>query len=112
MKRLLLLVLLCLSVSSQSFAQGVSSLGTDFWVGFMPNFNVPASEVALHIASGTKNTVLIEFYSGSLDGKPTSTRTITLAADEAKSVSLPLDLAENWEMEKPVYKAIHVVAKN
>jgi hypothetical protein len=113
MKRIItFFVLLCICCSSQIFAQGVSSLGTDFWVGFMPNFNIPAAEVALHIASGTANIVTIEFYSGSTDGKPTSTRTLTLKKDEAVSVVLPLDLSENWEMEKAVYKGIHVTAKN
>lgn len=113
MKRLLLLVvLLCISHSSQSVAQGVSSLGTDFWVGFMPNFNIPAAEVALHIASGTDNVVTIEFFSNSPDGTPSLFKKFTMKKDEAVSIPLPVGDAEVWEMEKAIYKAVHVTAKN
>lgn len=111
MKRITFFALCFVVLATSSFAQGVSSLGTDFWVGFMPNFNVPATDIGLHIASGTDNKVLIEYYAGSTDGKPTATRSVTLKKDEALTLKQDAYLVENWDMEKTVYMAVHVTSQ-
>lgn len=110
--------LFCLSslLSAPSFAQkGQTSLGTDFWLGFMPNsFNLgccPSQNVTLYIGSGTDNEVYVDAYGGT--NPPVEHYHATLTPNSVWSVS-PASEA-SWETlnpaERPDYKAIHVYSK-
>jgi hypothetical protein len=61
-------------------SQGVSSAGTDFWVGFMPNFVGGRNVTQLFIASGTSNLVKVTVNK--------STTSYKIAANTAITVDL------------------------
>src|SRR5450631_3924393 len=66
------------AISSQ--AQGVNSGGTDFWVGFMPNYIGGRNVTQLFLASGTNNTVKVTVGS--------STTTYTLGPNQGITADL------------------------
>src|SRR5687768_11012863 len=88
----LLLVLLagmsCLP--SVSTAQGVSSEGKEFWLGFMPNYIDPADKLALFIASGTRNRVKVEIYGQ--NNQIVWTKVLQFIPDQAQRVNIPVAL--------------------
>jgi hypothetical protein len=113
-----LFALFCFFVlfSSTGYAQkGQTSLGTDFWVGFMPNsFNLgccPYQNVMLYIGSGTDNEIYVDAYGGS--NPPVEHYHATLTPNSVWSVA-PVSEA-SWETlnpcEIPQYKAIHIYSK-
>lgn len=105
---LLILLLGVMSLPANSGAQGVSSEGKEFWIGFMPNFDVPSQAVAVFVASGTSNRVKIETYGDG--GTVIATQTVNLAPDQVHRFNLSVGLSETREREKPVYRAIRVTS--
>lgn len=91
-----------------SYSQGVSSAGKEFWIGFMPNYIVPATTINLFLASGTDNRVKIDFFGEG--GKIASTKVVNLLADKAMTVNMPVGLSETRQREEAQYKAIRVTA--
>jgi len=110
---LLPLAMLALWSPGQSRAQGhgVSSLGTDFWMGFMPDYTVPAQSVYVFICSGTANTVIVETYGGG-NGGPVISQRFDLQPNEAKTVNLDVAKVETRQTEHPAYRAVHVTSTN
>jgi hypothetical protein len=106
MKTLVTLLLLVGSTVAQG--QGVSSAGTEYWLGFMPNYINPAQDIQLFLASETANRITIEQYGGG--GKVVRTIVRTLAAEEAVTVQMNIGEAETRDREQPVYKAIRVTS--
>jgi hypothetical protein len=79
----ILIALLCvfsLAGVRSATAQGNTSMGTDFWVGFMPNFSGGRNVTQLFLASGTANTVKVTVGN--------STTKYTLAANTAITADL------------------------
>ncbi|MDP4199990.1 MAG: choice-of-anchor D domain-containing protein [Bacteroidota bacterium] len=106
--RLFTAVVLLSTVTCQLSAQGISSSGTDYWVGFMPNgdpaLGAYAAQMRLFIATGTKNKVSVSIG--------TSTTSYILAPNEIKD--LPLDgraLTSKSETITPD-GAVHVTSTN
>lgn len=108
----LLLLTLCLGVPMAASAQvGTTSLGTDFWIGMMPNWTSPAENIRVFVASGTDNEVHCDFYGGS--AQPVDTRKATIKANDVYTFfQYSTALAEERKQEVVEYKAIHVYSKN
>jgi len=85
-------------------AQGVSSSGTDFWMGFMPNA-IPGGYIRmeLFIASGTANKVKVDF-AGNL-------RSYTVPTNSVIDVQIDQN-AITKDAEVPTNNAIHVTSVN
>jgi hypothetical protein len=109
---LLLLGAFGMSIATSASAQvGTTSLGTDFWIGMMPNWTTPAENIRVFVASGTDNEVHCDFYGGS--GQPVDTRKATIKANDVFTFfQYATALAEERVPEKVEYKAIHVYSKN
>ncbi len=110
---LLPLAMLALWSPGQSRAQGhgVSSLGTDFWMGFMPDYTIPVQHVYVFICSGTANTVIIDVLGGG-NGGPIQSLRRTLVAGEAQTIELDVAKVETRRTETPDYRAVHVTSTN
>src|SRR5438477_7180452 len=95
--------LLVMSVSANG--QGLTSMGLDYWVDFMPNYWGPAESLRLFIASPTPNVVDIEIYGGSQF--PTH-QIISMKGGTVTTVDLDdPQSAEAQNPEVPEYRAIH-----
>lgn len=100
-----------LAPKTASAQVGTTSLGTDFWIGMMPNWTSPAENIRIFVASGTDNEVHCDFYGGS--AQPADTRKATLKANDVYTFfQYSTALAEERIPEKIEYKAIHVYSKN
>ncbi len=96
--------------------QGQTSIGTDFWVGFMPNsFYLgccPPQGCTLFIGSGTNNVVDVDVYGGSQI--PNEHHHQVMAANTVWTLPAPNEA--NWETPNPCevanYRAIHVHSVN
>ncbi len=117
--RFYLIALSLLSISlfasvSSVHAQGVTSLGTDFWLGFMPNsFSstcCPPQAMEIFIGSGTANTVSVDVYGGNQQPvhqqKQMTANTIWTLYSPEPSPWI------NYNTEDPAYYAIHVYSSN
>ncbi len=104
-------------LSRSAIAQkGQTSMGTDFWIGFMPNsFYLgccPPENCELFICSSTANEVHVDVYGGS-SSMPVESYQMTLAANSTWTI--PARDEASWEddsCERPVTKGIHVYAQN
>lgn len=104
-----ILVALCfLAFSSVAGAQGLSSAGTEYWLGFMPNYIDPADKINLFVASETTNYVKVEIFG--LNGEIAQTKSFALDAQQAITVPLTPGQVETREREQPVYRAIKVTS--
>lgn len=94
MLRCFLFVLLVLagSLGWAPAAQAQSSDGTDFWLGFTPNYEPTSPELALGISSKTGATVTVTATPGKSSTAPIFTETFTLAANESRLVKFPAAL--------------------
>jgi hypothetical protein len=93
---------------SISIAQGVSSEGKEFWIGFMPNYDTPAKRLAIFVATGTANKITVETYG---DGKQiVKTQTVTLGPDETHRFAMDVGMSETRQRETPMYRAIRVTS--
>jgi hypothetical protein len=109
---LMLLCTLCgMKPQSVQAQGGVSSLGTDFWMGFMPDYTFPADYVRVFICSGTANHVVIQLYGGG-NGGPIQSLTVDLPPNTARTITLDVAKAETRVTETPAYRAVHVTATN
>lgn len=108
MRRSAFLLLLILLFCEEAFAQGTSSAGREYWLGFMPNKILSATNFRLHLCSSTKNRVYIEIYGAS--GVPEIAKSYTMAADQAITVSLNASSAETIDAEKPTYRAVRITS--
>lgn len=108
--------LLVLSVLAGSFgwapsAGAQSSEGTDFWVGFTPNYELSTAELSLGISSRTGATVTVTATPGKASTAPVFTETFTLAANGSRLVNLPAALILEKLTSHLVDRAsVHVVA--
>src|SRR5438874_10659029 len=87
-------------------AQGLSSSGTDYWLGFMPNGQPGGGayqRLNLFIASGTANKVTI-----TLQG---SSRRVSMAAGDIYDMLLDQN-AITTQTETPTDNAVHVTSQN
>jgi hypothetical protein len=100
-----LLIAATCELSGDAVAQGVSSSGTDYWIGFMPNgdpaYGGYAPQMRLFIASGTKNRVSVSIGSWTtsvnltpnsinevqLDGRAITPKSETVTSDAAVHVT-------------------------
>ncbi len=106
-------VLLC---SMPAFAQkGQTSMGTDFWLGFLPNslslLCCPPQGSELYIASPTANEVRVQVFGGFKN--PVETFDTTLAPNSVWE--LPTDNEALWEtdtQETARYRAIHITSRS
>ncbi len=97
-----------LAISVSANAQGLTSMGLDYWVGFMPNYWAPAEDLRLFIASPTPNIIDVEVYGGS--SQPTHNLLVMLG-DSIATVDLSdPGSAETRSPEVVDYRAIHVHA--
>jgi hypothetical protein len=90
---------------------GVSSEGTDFWFGFMPNYVHPADYLRAFICSATKSSVNVELFGGG-SGVPVNTTRYELTPGSARTITLPVALCETRVNEIEGYWAIHISASN
>jgi hypothetical protein len=104
-------VSLCVQASKADAQGGVSSLGTDFWFGFMPDDVLQADNVLVFISTPTANHVNVEIYGGG-NGAPVQTQTLDLPANTSQSILLDPAKAETRKTETPAYRAVHVTASN
>jgi hypothetical protein len=100
MNLLAIIAIFVLPISS-ALAQGVTSGGTDFWVGFMPNYIGGRNVTQLFLASGTNNTVKV-----TVGG---STKAYTLTPDQGITADLA-GAGVTRIPETPSYGAVHVTA--
>ena len=95
-------VIAILALSSGSvMAQGVTSSGTDYWVGFMPNYIGGRNVTQLFLASGTNNTVKVTVGGSVKAYTLTPNQGITADLSGAGVTRIP---------ETPSYSAVHVTS--
>jgi hypothetical protein len=104
---LLILGILALPAGTAS-AQGLSSEGKEYWIGFMPNWIVPAQALSIYVGTGTPNKIKVETFGEG--GKIVSSQSITLGADQTYKFKMSVGLSETRERELPVYHAIRVTS--
>lgn len=104
---ILLACLLCISTDAVR-AQGVSSEGKEFWIGFMQNYDTPSQSIAIFVATGTANRIKVETYGEG--GKIVDTKQITLAPDQTHRFDMNVLASETRVQETPTYKAIRVTS--
>src|SRR4051812_27543668 len=89
------------TVTADALAQKqVSSLGNDYWIGFMPNYIFPAVEIDLFIASPVNNTVRVDYYGGG-SGGVANTINVNMDSNTARTIIAPVGAVETWDLEKP-----------
>lgn len=85
----LMVFLIVLLFSSSGFA-ALDNKGTDFILGFLPNFSYP--NVELHLTSDVPTQVLVEYPVNS----PSFTQTVTITPGNVTIVSLPSTASQSW----------------
>ena len=86
-------------------------MGTDFWLGFMPNYIYNANNIRLFIATGTSNEVWVDAYCGA--NSPTDHYHTIMTPNSIWTVYA--NSVDSWEThitEQPQYRAIHVHSRN
>ncbi len=111
----LLLVSAWLWPSGAVAQKGQTSMGTDFWMGFMPNsFGLnccPPENCVLYIGTGTANDVHVDVYGGS--SGPVETYHSTMTPNSIWTVPARSEAAwEDYSPEEAVNFGIHVYSKN
>ncbi len=119
MKKIFLVFLLHSAFSSQVSAQGISTDGKDFYLGFMyPSFNrvIPAFSAGFFrvyaiISSYQDNTAYVSYFNN--DGTETAAQPYKIQA--RKAIQIPLSVP-NMRMTDPgdlikEYKALHITSK-
>ncbi len=91
--------------------QGQTSMGTDFWLGFMPNYIYNADNIRLFIASGTANEVWVDAYDSS-QNPPEHYHQVMTAHSTWTVFAGSTDDWETHVTEEPQYRAIHVYSRN
>jgi hypothetical protein len=96
------------------YAQSSSTIGTEFWFGFMPNHNQkqPSDRITLVAASPTPTTITVETYRGDSTSMRTEVYQLIPAnfGDTIGSMTIELDpiISETRTYETPVYRSVHV----
>lgn len=93
---------------AQSVRKDITSAGTEFWLGFMPNFDLQAKQIFLYVTTATKNTIKVETYGDG--GVIVSTQTASLTAGSSHQFPMHIGRSETRDREKPVYRAIRVTS--
>jgi hypothetical protein len=95
--------------AGSSSAQELSSIGTDFWLGFMPNTQKTADHITLLVSSlyETGNKLIIEYFGGG-NGSASKTTIVVFSKAEKKVIDLDPILAETRKTETVDYQAIHI----
>ena len=109
--RSLQLLILAAIVSSSITANaqsGLSSQGREFWLGFMPNADLPAQALAIHVATDVDNRIKVETFGEG--GSIVRTQSITLGAHQSYRFDLSVGLSETRIQEVPQYRAIRVTS--
>src|SRR6188768_4197564 len=119
MKKIFLVFALFLTFSSQLKAQGLSTDGKDFYLGFLyPSFNrvIPAFSAGFFrvyaiISSYQDNTAYISYFND--DGTETAAQPYKIQA--RKAVQAPLSVS-SMKMQDPgdqkkEYRAVHITSK-
>ncbi|HET6512749.1 MAG TPA: choice-of-anchor D domain-containing protein, partial [Candidatus Kapabacteria bacterium] len=105
-----LLVLLAgvVLMPGSSRSQGVSSEGKEFWLGFMPNADLPSQALAIFVGTGAANRIKVDTYGD--NGNIVRSQSITLGADQTHRFDMSVGLSETRIQEVPQYKAIRVTS--
>ncbi|HEY6172010.1 MAG TPA: IgGFc-binding protein, partial [Candidatus Kapabacteria bacterium] len=111
-KYLLMMLVAAYAVTGTLYAQSSSTIGTEFWFGFMPNKKGPSDRITLVASSLTPATIVVESYLGD----STSIRsdvyhlTPTNFNDTIGSMTIELNpiVSETRNYETPVYRSVRV----
>jgi hypothetical protein len=90
---------------------GNTSYGTDFWMGFMPDYTIQPDYIVIYVCSGTANKISVSEYGGG-SGGPVQTFTQTLGPNQTWKVTLDIAKVMTSKTETPAYRAVHVTATN
>jgi len=104
MKRIAFLLFIFSITISTSFAQVFSTKGTDFWFGFMENYDTPTPTVYISSDVATSGTI-------SIPGQ-TFSQAFTVAANSTTSIVLPVGQAHIITNETIETKAVHVISND
>lgn len=106
-----MLVAACAATGSL-YAQSSSTIGTDFWFGFMPNHSSASDRITLVAASSTPAVITVETYIGDSSNTSIATYVVqpTLFGDTLGYTTIELNpqSAEIRLYETPQYRSIHV----
>jgi hypothetical protein len=101
-----------LAFASSGFAQSSSTIGTEFWFGFMPNHSTPSDRITLVAASPTPAKVTVQVFSG--DSLSVETKEYQIYplqfGDTIGAITIDIEplKAESRLYETPVYRCVHV----
>jgi len=108
---LMMLVATCVAASSL-YAQSSSTIGTEYWFGFMPNKTTVSDRIVLVASSPTPTQITVETYLGDSSRVKTETYTLTPLKFGDTIGTLTIDLtphlSETHQYERPTYQAVHV----
>jgi hypothetical protein len=106
--RLLILAAAICSAIPATAQPGVTSEGREFWLGFMPNYIIPAERIAVYVATSVPNKITVETYSEG--GTIARSQSATLGADKTHRFEMSVAQSETRDREKPLYRAIKVTS--
>lgn len=89
-------------------AQHLTNEGTEFWIGFMPNYDTPSQSIAIFVASEKANAITVQTYGD--NARIVDTKQITLKAGATHRFDMSVLMSETRVQEKPVYKGIRVTS--
>lgn len=94
------------------YAQSSSTIGTEFWFGFMPNHKGPSDRITLVASSLTPATITVETYRGDSTSMRTEVFHLipTNLGDTIGTMTIELNpmISETRTYETPVYRSVHV----
>lgn len=99
-----LLSLLTVLICNFAFSQVFSTKGTDFWFGFMKNYQSPTPTVHISSDVATSGTITIPGQG--------FTQNFTIAANSTTTITLPVASAQVTTNQTIESKAVHVVSND
>lgn len=102
----LALLVLCLLAVTGARAQSGDSRGREFWLTFLPNFELFTISIELHLTSDVATDVTIEYPARN----PTFMTVVSLTPGTITEVVLPQDAANRWVEDAVSDNAVHAFA--
>lgn len=104
---LLILISVCTLTARHAHAQTITTQGTEFWLGFMKNYEAdPSDKLQLFIASDLPTTGTVEVPGASWS------QSFTVTPGISTVVNIPVNIAEMISSATPENKGVHVISNS